>query len=66
MATRIVWNGCDSYIEESALNLDYQFDNQYLYHGVHRYEFIEVIPITHYQGLEDEYVTECGNCYREV
>ncbi len=60
--TKIVWNGCDSYIET---------EEDRLYHCAHEYEAFEVVVVPAPQYLGDEdlsgyFVTESGHFYKIV
>lgn len=44
--TRIVWNGCDGYVEaDDAVRLGYNFDGEKLYHKQHSYSAFDVEEI---------------------
>ena len=72
--TKIVWNGCDNYIDaDEAMRRGYDFDGEKLYHGAHEFEAFEVVEIDLESLSRDDddepimdgiYGTETGRFFR--
>ena len=72
--TKIVWNGCDSYVEaDEAASRGHDFDGTTLYHGAHSFTAIDAIQINPDDLPKDEggepimdgvLGTETGRFYR--
>lgn len=53
--TKIVWNGCDNYVEVSeAEQRGYDFDGEKLYHGSHEFSAFDATEINPEELPKDE------------
>lgn len=53
--TKIVWNGCDNYVEaDQAAQRGYEFDGEKLYHGTQEFTAFEATEINPADLPKDE------------